>query len=322
MEQEKLTEKKEIKRISNRVGIGLILYSLITIIIVFADATCRTIAVLIKTEDPVLQEQYLDVAMEKFMQEATSMIIGVVLGVLFLLLFFRKKISVKNIFRKNHSMTYRTFFLVLFVFMGVQLPFDGVSDLLEKGLNLIGYSAVESIESMSADSTTISMFLYAGFIGPIVEEVIYRGYVLRFFEKYNKRAAIFISALLFGIMHGNLPQSLFAMGVGFVLGYVAMEYSIVWSIVLHIFNNCLADFLGKAFDGFGDPLKEQLIMAVMALFFIAAVVVLWKKRAEVKKYYTENRLEWKKCFYSLTSVAIIIFIVMELAQAILMLTPL
>ena len=37
-------------------------------------------------------------------------------------------------------------------------------------------------------------------------------------------------------MHGNIPQAVFAIFVGVVLGYVTIEYSIWWAILLHIFN--------------------------------------------------------------------------------------
>ena len=47
-------------------------------------------------------------------------------------------------------------------------------------------------------------------------------------------------------MHGNFPQGLFAVAAGVVFGYIASEYSIRWSIALHILNNVIfSEALGK-----------------------------------------------------------------------------
>lgn len=73
------------------------------------------------------------------------------------------------------------------VFMGCPIVATCGSTLLEGGLNLIRYTAVASEEAASSVSITVSMFLYAAIVGPIVEELIYRGFVLRSFEKYGKK---------------------------------------------------------------------------------------------------------------------------------------
>lgn len=80
----------------------------------------------------------------------------------------------------------------------------------------------------------IMIMIYAGFVGPVVEELVFRGFLMRRFEKYGKGFAVIVSAVLFGIMHMNPLQIVFGILMGLLLGYVAIEYSIKWSIVLHI----------------------------------------------------------------------------------------
>jgi hypothetical protein len=108
---------------------------------------------------------------------------------------------------------------------------------LEFSLRLFGYTAMTQLTAASSTSTTLSMFLYTSIAAPICEELIYRGFVLRSFQGYGKVFSIILSALLFGVMHANLFQMLFAFLVGLVLGYVATEYSIFWSMVLHLLKH-------------------------------------------------------------------------------------
>ncbi len=315
-----IMERKEVKKTCRWVAFGLLLYTLITNIVVVVDMIIRIVMIAILTSDAAEREQRLDTMFAEYMSDGTSMIIAVILGALFLWLWFIKKVTVKDISRFGKRMTVKTFLQLLCVFIGAQFVFDYVYQLMEWLLNLIGYSAKTSMEMATSTSTTVSMFLYAGIIGPIMEEVIYRGFVLRHLEKHGKIFAILVSAVLFGIMHANLPQSAFAFGVGLILAYVAMEYSIVWSIVIHIINNLvLSDLLSKVLQNCSEQIQNLVYMGLTGGAFLAGLVILWYHRKSIKQYLVENKTGKKKYLYAFTTVGIILFIVMELLTAILML---
>ena len=161
------------------------------------------------------------------------------------------------------------------------------------------------------------LFLYASVVGPIVEELIYRGFVLRSFQKYGKIAAIIISSILFGVMHANIPQGMFAFAVGLVLGYVAIEYSIWWAIALHIFNNCIFnDLFGMALSGLNEQMQNMISIVVIVFFGIAGGFILWKNRHRIKKYIEENRTEKRVYFYIFSAVGMFLFIAAEMFIAI------
>lgn len=82
--------------------------------------------------------------------------------------------------------------------------------MLERGLNIIGFSLMSSMEEASMNEETFFMLLYAAVIAPVSEELVYRGFVMSSIKKYGKVFAIVVSSVLFGVMHGNLPQALFA----------------------------------------------------------------------------------------------------------------
>lgn len=323
MEQNLQLEKKSIKKQCNHVAWGLILYLLINIGIIMLDGMVKMVQIMLSTPVEAEQNRLMDELYANMLENGQSSIVAVIVGALFLFLFFRKTIGVKDIFQRNRTMSVRHFGYMLCIFMGGQLLFDYCARLMEMGLNLMGYSALESIESATGTSTTLSMFLYASIVAPVVEELVYRGFVLRSLTRFDKKFAIILSATLFGIMHANLPQAVFAFVVGLVLGYVAVEYSILWSIVLHIINNCLfGDVLSFIISDFSPSVQDVIYTGIMGAFFVATVMILWKKRKTVKCYLESNKTSPKLYVYAFTSIAVVIFIVMELYIAISELHPL
>lgn len=81
-------------------------------------------------------------------------------------------------------------------------------------------------------------------VGPVVEELIFRKL---FFDKlghYGDRLIIFVSAIAFGIFHGNFYQLFYAVLVGLVLGYVyARTSNILYPIALHVMLNFLGSVI-------------------------------------------------------------------------------
>ena len=65
------------------------------------------------------------------------------------------------------------------IFMGIQLPIVLMDMAVESGLNQFVYTAEGGMEMATSGSLTITMFLYSSLVGPIVEELIYRGFVMR-----------------------------------------------------------------------------------------------------------------------------------------------
>lgn len=312
-------KKKELKKDVGRVGWGLILYTALTMLIVFVDTIWRSLYLTIKNGGVMPSEE----ALMEITEGGMSMLLGVLLGVLFLILFSWKKAPVKEMFAQRKRMTVRAFLKLLAVFMGMQLVFSYAAELLEMGLNLFGYSVMESIEEATGISMTFSMFVYAAFVGPCAEEFVFRGVVIQSLKKYGKMFVIVLSSVLFGVMHGNLPQSMFAFSVGLVLAYTAVEYSLLWSVVLHIANNFVfAELMTRAGELLGETAGMILSGVVVLGFFVAAIVILWQNRSRIKEYIEENRAEKGVYRAAFTTVPMILFIGFHLLVAVMMIQKL
>lgn len=217
-------------------------------------------------------------------------LLAIVVGAGILLLWKKPQFCFHTIWEKKKPMKAGEFFALLSVFLSGQLIFALLDTLLNAFLNCFGLSMMDITEMMDTDS--LGMFLYAGIGAPIWEEILFRGLILRSMQKHGKKFAIFGSALMFGLFHGNLSQTPFAFAVGLVLGYVAVEYNLIWSIVLHMINNLvLSDLLPRLTSYLPAPFGDGVIWAIIIAFSIAAVIILIVKRKEVGAYLREERTD-------------------------------
>lgn len=78
--------------------------------------------------------------------------------------------------------------------------------------------------------------IYILFIGPLFEELLFRGYILSFLENKTKYANL-IQASIFSLIHINPIQIIYTFIFSFYLGYLKKIYGIYFCIFLHILFN-------------------------------------------------------------------------------------
>lgn len=72
----------------------------------------------------------------------------------------------------------------------------------------------------------------------LVEEFAMRGAVMGTLRKYGESFAIITSALIFGLMHGNLVQIPFAFILGLFFGFAVIKSGTIWTaVIIHFLNN-------------------------------------------------------------------------------------
>ena len=275
----------------------------------------------------VMQAQPLDfdIVMEYLLDSITrngwGYILCVLVGALILLLWKRKAFWKNEMFATERKMTVGTFFKLLTVFLSAQLFAQLFSVALEWLLNLMGLSATAALEAAAITSTGFSMFLYITILGPISEELLFRGFLLRMLKPWGKQTAILVSALIFGLFHGNIIQIPFAFLVGLVLGYVTVEYSIPWAIVLHIFNNLvMSDLFGRLAQVIPETVSSVLLYGILLACTAVAVVPVIRNRDRVKEFFTANPCDRKAMLAMVTSPGVLIFSTIMLLMSLLTIT--
>lgn len=195
--------------------------------------------------------------------------------------------------------------------LGVLYLFSAVGselyNIFERELNFFGLSTTVGLALATETSTNIPMFLYVSFLGPIVEELVFRGFLLRRLEKRGKVLAIVVTSLLFGLMHQNLPQVLNATLIGLVMGYIAMEYSIIWSIVLHIFNNfVMCELAGLLLGGPNDMARHLFDTGFVLVAVIVGIVVLVRNRKTLVAWIRSNMWQKPQMTWVITSAGMLL----------------
>lgn len=214
----------------------------------------------------------------------------------------------EQILIREAAMKGKTFLCMLCFCMGAQMVNTLWVTALELILAPFGKSVMPILETVAGDSDTFSMFLYASILAPLWEELLFRGYVLRTLRLYGKRFAVMGSAVLFGLFHGNLLQTPYAVVMGLVLGYVAVEYSIFWSVLLHMFNNLvLADLLTRLTSGWSEMAFGLLNTILFGGGFLISLVILIRNRESIRAY---RKSEWMdrrcvRCFFTAAGILVL-----------------
>lgn len=305
--------RNEIKHTVNKLTFGVFFYELIMYAVVIGDMLIKCIHLFVVSGTDQNVDSQIEAICNERMISAVPTIISLIVGIGFLTFYFRKYHFEKSLFYSEKKMDSGSFFKILAIFMSIQLIFSILGTGSEFVLNKFGLSILAEIESASNNSKTISMFLYASFLGPIAEEIVFRGFVMRGLQKYGKYFAIFVSAVIFGAFHGNIIQGIFATFVGCILGYVAMEYSIKWSIVLHIINNFVfGDLFNFMISRFNENIQAVMIYSVEGIFFTCSVVIMILNRKKIVEFGKNRNINKRLIWYTFSSVWMIIYLFVQL----------
>ena len=147
--------------------------------------------------------------------------------------------------------------------LGVEMPKEMENILMEIVKSPLGYFTI-------------------AIIVPLAEELVFRGAILRVLLPEGRWVAIVISALLFGLAHGNLAQLPHAFLLGLLLGWMyARTGSILPGFVVHLVNNTVAYILmrltpnnpdARLIDLLqGDHLQLLLYVGFSLLVFLPAL---------------------------------------------------
>ena len=163
--------------------------------------------------------------------EVTSILIGIAL----------LKLDFKPMFTRENY-TGMTVAKLITLSLGLQTAASFIVTFIDEILKIFGLEgATADLSATTSLPANLIMYFYACLLGPVLEELLYRGVILQSMRKYNERFAIFLSAAVFGLMHQNYQQAILGFLVGIPLAIVTIKSgSIIPAIFTHIFLNTFA----------------------------------------------------------------------------------
>lgn len=150
-------------------------------------------------------------------------------------------------------------------------------------MNLLTMFFVENtsaeITTMMGNESILLNILFVALLPACVEEFVFRGVLYQTYQKSSMKIAMILSAFLFGCMHMNFNQFLYAFVFGMILVLI-MEAtgSIVTSMICHFLLNLngvlLSGFYGgaKGIDA-SDALQQSSSLASQPKVLLAGLIV-------------------------------------------------
>lgn len=195
--------------------------------------------------------------------------------------------------------------LVPVVIVSATVILIGISSLLQQiDLGTDAKTAQDTIErttraflKMPNFSDFLITFFVMVMLPGIGEELMFRGVVMRFAAKRRNIAyALFMSALLFALMHGTYYNFVPIFLAGVLLGGIYYLTGSIWcSMLAHIINNGLQVLLIFIFRN-DEAVKKMLENDTLPWYWVAIAVVvfavsffaLWKNRTPLSKNWAED----------------------------------
>lgn len=179
-------------------------------------------------------------------------------------------------------------FLSIVTAVGGCMAANIVTSLFMSFLEQWGVPIPEMPDMMEQTPTSLLLNLFIIAVLPaLLEEAVFRGCVLRVLRPFGDGFAVCISAILFGLMHGNIRQVPFAIIVGLVLGKLYVSTNSIWfPVLVHFINNALSVWMEYLAVGMSDEglsvFYGGIIYGLTVVGAIAGIVLLVMPASRVK----------------------------------------
>lgn len=243
-------------------------------------------------------------------------------------IFLMRKIESTHIDKENINIK------TLLKYMCIALTLMWIGNVIGEIITyLIGVSmaneVIDPIESLINNSSIYINLIVISILAPIFEEIFFRKLLIDRTIKYGAKLSILLSALMFGLFHGNLSQFFYAFILGLFFSYVYIKTGkIIYTIILHAFVNFFGSvasvFLNSSLQNIPQEISLanigdiSIIVVYGLILLIAWIVGLYAilskyNKLELNDSYREIYLE-KPVSTVLINAGMIIFILWEVYQ--------
>ena len=151
-----------------------------------------------------------------------------------------------------------------------------------------------SFDYFQTGQSTMLVLLYTCILAPITEELLFRGFLLKSLSVVSTRFGVIVTALLFGLMHGNVQQGILGVLVGLFLGKIVIRHnSLTPSIMVHIALNTSSTLISVLLallpENIGNVAILPLEFVVLAMAVMGVAFWFGKERKEPLPYPTQKQ---------------------------------
>lgn len=168
--------------------------------------------------------------------------------------------------------------------------------LLMNVLNIFPQKWVDALNDASGavtEGNPLLSFFAVVILAPLFEEILCRGLILSTLKKVMpKWYAIVISASIFGIIHGNPIQFIYATSIGILLGWLYTKYDSIFAPMLcHLAFNLVSTLVGyiNPENVFATVVLGLIMYASIPAFVLAIIYINTKKIQKKTEEVSENQ---------------------------------
>lgn len=303
-------EKTAVKKTANKIGLCLILFNLISLVLqVVVAGILSFLGKINYLSDPFfLLEFNIVLSLFGFLP------VG---AIIFMVEKGKNNLSFGLPKRKN-------FISLILMGVGFFYAANVLIVMLQSNLSFLGELKGGEIALPTGVTGALMSVLAVAVAPALLEEFVFRGAILGGLLKYGKAFAIFTSALLFGLMHGNLVQIPFAFLAGLIIGFVVVETGSFWSgVIIHFINNLMSVGLDYLKNYLGDEKTNSLYMLLLVVLISIGLIGYFAYTIKNKDAFVLSKSQhlstsYERVKWFISAGAMVIYIIIIAAQVIIL----
>ncbi len=229
-------EKREVKRNFSRIFLALAVF-LVTAIIVQIVVEVLIIILLPTKAEVIITSPYFLMGMNVFAMYLIAFPI---------FLYMTRNENKEERKREKTKEKPVELFILLLISWGAMYLGNLVGTLLNSVIaRFLGHEIENDLDAIISSTPVWLLILVVVIIGPVVEELMFRRVMIDRLSSYGAPVAIWVSAVAFGLFHGNLYQFFYAALIGLVLGFIytktgRISYTIGIHMIINFFGSVVA----------------------------------------------------------------------------------
>ncbi len=228
-------------------------------------------------------------------------------------------------FNRKKRMSASLFFMMLALVSLVNLCAGYINQFMEYCFNLGGLTLKGADLALTGASAGVAAADYyvAFFVVPLLEELLYRAVGYNTLKKYagNGTAAV-LSAIAFGLSHGQFHRFLDTFLAGIILCIVYEECGIWASYAVHMMMNLGLGTIILLLGALVNDTVGYMTVVVYMIFIVIGLMIAHRKRDEVKAWLAERQVSWKTVGSGLITLGFVLLLVFSIYRMCSYVTPL
>ncbi|MCI8658725.1 MAG: CPBP family intramembrane metalloprotease [Lachnospiraceae bacterium] len=179
--------------------------------------------------------------------------------------------------RKQNEEKMTTGQLLLWVVVCFGFTYIGnvVGQLLMSGVETFTGNPQENpVFDVLDDMNPWMVFLTTVIIAPVMEELMFRKFLIDRIVPFGQRTAVVVSGLAFGLFHGNFYQFFYAFCLGMIFAYIysstgRVRYGIMLHMMINLMGGVIPVVLMQGMDGF----SAETVFSVVGIFLLGLLML-------------------------------------------------